>query len=338
MRLNFKRFVRSPQIRVLAWIGLSALLLYLALRGVNLSDVWLTLSHADMRFIGLAIFSVAVNILIKVARWYVLVEPSHKGVGFGELTMSLMTGQTLNWFLPARVGDVSRAYVIGGLGPGRSFVLGTVGVEKVVDMFSYVLLFVCALFLLPLPSWLSNSGYVFTALTLVIIFGVIALVSFPGWFLRQSERMMFWVPEGFRSKMVSRLTASLSSLGILSKGSGLLKLAFLSALVWGTAILTNHLTALALGLHLPLTAALVVLVVLQIGIILPGAPGRIGIFQYLCILALALFGIDQAVGFSYGILLQAIVLIPATLVSLFFFGFLGLGPKSINLLETSDRN
>ncbi len=338
MDSSFQRFARSPQVRVWAWIALSALLLYLALRGVNLNDIWDTLSHADFRFIGLAIFSVALNILFKVARWHVLVEPSKKGVGFGKLTMSLMTGQTLNWFLPARVGDVSRAYVIGGLGPGRSFVLGTVGVEKVLDMFSYVLLFLIALLLVPLPSWLNNSGYMFAAITLTLIVGVIVLVSFPEWFLKLTERLMFWVPVSYRLKIISWLTKSLSSLEILSKGSGLFKVAFLSAIVWGTAIWTNHLTALALGLELPITAALVVLVVLQIGIILPGSPGRIGVFQYLCIIALAIFGIEQAVGFSYGVLLQAIVLIPATLVSLFFFGFLGLGPKTINILEESKRN
>lgn len=338
MGLNIRKFFLSSQVRVWAWIALSALLLYLALRGVNLADIWDTLRQADARFIGLAMVSVALNILFKASRWYVLVEPSKKGVGFGKIIMSLMTGQTLNWFLPARIGDVSRVYVVGGLGPGRSFVLGTVGVEKALDMFSYVMLFLVALLLVPMPSWLNNSGYIFSTITLILIFGIIALASFPDWFLNLSERMLFWIPERYRSKLISWISASLSSLEILSKGSGLLKVAILSALVWGTAIWTNHLTALALGLQLPFTASLVVLVVLQIGITAPGAPARIGVFQYLCVLALGLFGVDQALGFSYGVLLQAIILIPPTLVSLFFFGFLGLGPKSISLLEESKRN
>ena len=38
---------------------------------------------------------------------------------------------------------------------------------------------------------------------------------------------------------------------------------------------------------------LLVLVVLQVGITLPSVPGRIGVFEYLCILSLAVFGVAQ---------------------------------------------
>jgi uncharacterized membrane protein YbhN (UPF0104 family) len=95
----------------------------------------------------------------------------------------------------------------------------------------------------------------------------------------------------------------------------LLKLALLSVAIWGTAVWTNLLTFQALGLQLPWTAAAVLLVVLQAGISVPSVPGRIGLFQYLCILSLGLFGVSQSQSLSYGILLQAIVFILPTLLS-----------------------
>jgi hypothetical protein len=95
-------------------------------------------------------------------------------------------------------------------------------------------------------------------------------------------------------------------------------------LIWGTAIWTNVLTFRALDLRLPWTAAGLLLAVLQAGISVPSVPGRIGVFQYLCILTLGLFGVSEAAGLSYGILLQAIVFLPTTLLSvagLWLFGW-----------------
>jgi uncharacterized protein (TIRG00374 family) len=323
---KLRRLVRSPHFRMGIWIIISAVLLYLVIQDVDLNETWEILSGAKLEFVALALLTVALNIYFKAIRWQVLMWSSKNRVGIKQITMSLMAGQTLNWFVPGRVGDLSRAYHIGGLGPGRSFVLGTVAVEKVFDLLSYAVLFLCALLLIPLPGWIRDSGYTLTGITALVTIGLIALALYPQWFLHQLERLTRRLPDRIRVLTLPRIQSAIRSLDVLQKRSELFKLAIWSVLVWGTAIWTNHLTALALDIHLPLTAALVVLVALQIGIIAPGVPGRIGVFQYLCILALALFQVDNATGLSYGILLQAIILVPTTLISLLFMGYLGIGP------------
>lgn len=332
-----KSLLASPVARAVFWIAVSALLIYLALRDVNLADVWQALSQADGGFVLLALVSVAINVWAKAARWWVMLNSSEKKVGFVPVIKALMTGQTLNWFLPGRVGDLSRAYVAGSSGPGRSFTLGTIGVEKVLDTLFYLLIFLAALFLLPLPSWITDSGYTLIVLTLILVGGILALSSYPDWFTRQVERFTFWLPASERIKMVARFQSGINSLKVLRSRSQLLKLVLLSTLVWATAAWTPYLTAQALQLQVPFKAALVVLVVLQAGISLPGVPGRIGVFQYLCILALGLFDVNQAAGLSYGILLQAIVLLPTTLVSLFFFGSMGIEPMRIKSMRQPDN-
>lgn len=332
-----RALISSPIIRAIFWISVSALLIYLALRDVNLSEVWSTLVHSNPAFIVLALLSVAINVWGKAMRWWFMLNVTEKKVKFNQVLMALMTGQTLNWFLPGRVGDLSRAYVAGSSGPGRSFTLGTIAVEKVFDTIFYMLVFITTLFLLPLPSWINDSGYTLTVLTLVLVLGVLALASYPDWFVRQAERWTFWLPERERVKMVVRFQAGLASLKIFRSRTQILKLTLFSALVWITAAWTPYIVAQALELQVPLKAALVVLVVLQAGISLPGVPGRIGVFQYLCILALALFGVSQADGLSYGILLQAIILLPTTMISLFFFGVMGLGPVKIKTMQTSEN-
>jgi uncharacterized protein (TIRG00374 family) len=332
--LNLRRLFHNPYIRLAAWTAALGVMLYLALRNVNLADVWGALGQADLRFVGLALFSVAVNIWAKTARWQVLIGPRN-GIGFGKLLIALITGQTLNLFLPGRVGELSRAYVIGGLGPGRIFILGTVAIEKVLDMVSYALVFLLLVLLLPLPGWINDSGFTFTAVAGLVLLGVVILAANPGAFAQTLERLTVWLPERVRVQVVGRFHDGLESLKVMRQRSDLLKVALLSVLAWASAIWTNQLALQALHLELPWTAAGVLLVVLQAGITVPSIPGRVGLFQYLCILSLALFGVGETAGLSYGILLQAIVFLPPTILSLAFLPSMGwgIGARSIESRE-----
>jgi urea transporter len=54
------------------------------------------------------------------------------------------------------------------------------------------------------------------------------------------------------------------------------------------------------GLHLPFSAALVVLLVINLGVSLPNAPANVGAYQFFCVLGLTVFQVDRttATGFS----------------------------------------
>ena len=118
---------------------------------------------------------------------------------------------------------------------------------------------------------------------------------------------------------------------MLQSRSGLFQVSFWTAVSWGTAILNNFLVLLALKIYLPWTASLLVLIILQAGISIPSVPGKIGIFEYMCVLGLSVFGIGQVSASSYGIVLHVIVLFPTTLLGMVFFWLLGLGEARPNL-------
>jgi uncharacterized membrane protein YbhN (UPF0104 family) len=67
-------------------------------------------------------------------------------------------------------------------------------------------------------------------------------------------------------------------------------------------------------LRLPPVAALSLLVVLQVGTVPPSLPGKVGIFHYLTVVALALFGVDRATALSYAIVLYGVALLPKILL------------------------
>ena len=308
-------------LRIALGLLVSILAIYLALRDVDLVQVGQALLAADARWVGLALLSVAVNVLAKAYRWRLMLP----GYSFGRLLLALLAGAMLNYYVPARLGDFSRAYAAGSPGAGRAYALGTVLLEKVFDLVAYALLFVILLLLLPLPEWASQPGLVFILAALAGVGATVLVAYRRGYLLAQANRVLSRLPQSWQTFASSRLQAGLDSLDALQGKRAMLGLSIWSAVIWLAALATNQFMLHALDLDLPWTASLLVLVVLQVGITVPSVPGRIGVFEYLCILALGVFGVDHAPALTYGILLHGVVLIPTTLAGLLAIWLLGIG-------------
>ena len=328
--MNRLRALRSsPTLRLTLGLLLSALFLYVAVRNIDMRDVARVVGGAHVVFICLALVSVTANTFAKAFRWKVLLGVAGQQVAFSRLLAGLLVGQMLNTLLPARIGDVTRAYAFGQPGPGRTFVLGTVVLEKLIDMIAYGLLVVALLLAIPLPAWLDRSVTAVIVIAVGAIAMLVALTRFREGIAARLEQYADRIPERLRAKTLGRVRSGLESLEIMGSRADVARLVWWSGLIWGTAFLNNYLVLLALDMHLPLSGSLLVLIVLQAGITIPSAPGRVGIFEYLCVLSLAVYGVGQTAAFSYGILLHGVVMIPPTLAGLLMVWRLGPVPNEI---------
>ncbi len=321
-----KRLSRILQAGWLRWtvgVLLVAVLLYLSLRDVPPQEVWRSLREADSGLLLLALASVVVNTGAKLARWAVMANRGEARFPVSDLLAALLIGQTVNWFAPGRIGDLSRIYLAGRKGGSRSFLLGTLALEKIVDLLAYALLFLATILLLPMPGWLADSGVTLTVLAVVLTLVIGLVAAWPAAIEARLPALLGWLPAKWQAALLPRLKMALSSLGVLRLRSEAIRLAALTVLIWGTAVLTNDLVLRSLDVVLPWKAAVLVLVALQAGISLPVVPGRFGLFEYVCILALAVFGVPDSIGLSYGLLLHAIVLVPTSLASLVAFWSVG---------------
>ena len=317
--------LRSPAARYILGLLISLLTLYLALRNVAFDEFASAIQQAIPRFILYALISVSINNLAKTFRWRTLLGSSGKQVPFWKLFLALMAGQTLNAIYPARIGDLSRALVIGPEGPGRVFTLSTVIIEKILDMVAYAALFLLLILLMPLPGWVNNSAYTLILVAILGAFGTLIVVLFPNRFVAIAQKFIQLLPKKIGVYISDRLQYGLASLDVFQSRKDMAWLAFWSTLIWSTALLNNQLTLLAVQIHLPFIASLLLLVSLQAGISLPSVPGSIGIFEYICVLALSVFQIDQAAALSFAIILHMLVFIPITLLGLISIWFLNLG-------------
>jgi len=221
----------------------------------------------------------------------------------------------VNSFLPARLGDFARAYLMGEAeADSKVYVLGTVAVEKVADLLFLLFSLMVLLSQMALPEWLAGSARGM-ALVLAILVPCFVLLAWQRDFiLRMVERTSRFVPSAWREWLVRQTRYGLASLDVVRRPRLLIGLFGWSLIVWILSALTNYLVFVALELALPVWASLLLLVVLQVGTAVPSSPGRIGVFQYLVILTLSIFAVDKNVALGYSVVLYLVIYVPIVLI------------------------
>jgi len=121
-------------------------------------EVTRTVRQADTEWVSLGVICVLLNIFAKGIRWYKLSGGMGQQAGIWKVLAAFLARQVLNLIYPVRTGDVSHILVLGKDGDQRAIVLGTVVLEKLADLVSYMLLVLLLLTLLPLPTWLDRSA------------------------------------------------------------------------------------------------------------------------------------------------------------------------------------
>src|SRR5690606_34146162 len=98
--------------KAVAGIALGLALLGLSLRGVDLRGVLREIRSADPLLFLAAIAAATAPMVVRAWRWRVLLEPSRPGTAFRSRFEATMIGFMANNVLPARVGELARAYAL----------------------------------------------------------------------------------------------------------------------------------------------------------------------------------------------------------------------------------
>ena len=306
------------KIRLWLSTALGALLLVLAFRGVQLPELLGGLAQANYGFIILALGTVIMTTLAKAVRWRLLFYPHHHGLRYNKLFSVLLIGQMINITLPGRLGELARAYFLGEIEKrSKASILGTIILEKLLDMFMLLVLLIAFLpFIIPL-KWLREPGTAVATATIAFLFVTLILAYQRDRATIALRRLLRLLPKPLQVRTSQQLELALSNLEILRHGNVILQVSGWSVLIWLLAALTNYLAFLALGLRLSFLAAVFLLMVLHIGIAVPSSPGKVGVFHYLCILALSVFSVERSMALSYGVVLHVIVFLPLSLLGAF---------------------
>lgn len=305
MRVGFSTFSAQWRRALLGAVGicLGGVFLYLALRGLNASDVETTLKQVDRAWLTTSVGIYLGSIGLRCMRWGILLRAAGP-VKWRHATEALITGFAANYVLPGRIGELFRAdYARRIFNMSRFTSLGTIVVERTCDG----VVVVCALWISSISifstrvaqhgaSWVlgaaSFASMVFGAALLLIVisrridlrrFGVIESLA-TGW-----DRLV----SGMSSVMRGNAAATiLCSIGIWT-----LEAAALGAMVR------------SFGVSLSFGETVMLLCLATLSTLVPTAPGYVGTYQLVFANVFKLFGASETVG-----------VIIATAVQIFFFG------------------
>jgi uncharacterized membrane protein YbhN (UPF0104 family) len=290
--------------------ALGTLALWLAFRGVDVSALWVTLRAVNYLWVGAALLSVIATTLVVTARWRLLFYPDHHERGWLALLGGILVGQMLNLLIPARLGDVARVYLVGtDQELSKTRVAATVVVEKVADLVVYTVGAAYLLAVVAVPTWMRESSL---SLLITSLLGVSVIAVLSRWgrpLLAGLEGRSPQLPGRWLQRFWHLGHLGLDGLAALRSWRAILAVWGLSLLSWLLAATTNYLLFLAFGLSLPFTAAAFLLVVLQVGVAPPSLPGKLGVFHYLTLLSLSVFGVTRNTALSYALLLYVVAVL-----------------------------
>jgi len=330
--------LRDPRL----WIGLvlSSLFAYLAFRGIDPSAVASALENADHRFLPLAFLLTYAVLWVRARRWRVIIK-SLVEVETRLLFRITMIGFLANYVLPARMGELVRAVLLGTRKQvSISAALGTVLVERLLDLISILLIFFLVYLLDSIPGAGTELGSMLNrAATVFLLVALILMGIF--WLLRNNIRLVIACVEGTLGRFWPRGSGNLTR-ALVSFAHGLrpaeslrdaAELVFWTGCLWVLSASIVILLMETFRLGLPWGAAWFILVALGFGVSVPSAPGFVGTFHFTAMGALLLYGVERADALSFAVVLHATCLLPVFLVGIPLLGMEGMSLGHIARLQ-----
>jgi len=257
---------------------------------------------------------VLVTLVLVTVRWAALLGVSSGAPVAVRLWHSVVAAQAVNIVAPFRLGEGVRLASTSrwaSLSLGR--VAGALAIERIFDMVAFAVAVLALAALGVMPDVFAGSAQ--ATLTLGALAGVVLLTAIYGmprliaairtvrpepdtgmrrrvgrWLLGQAEESY----AGWRSLSPSRLAWS----------------GAVTVLILISSATTNLLVLRAFSLAVPWFAALVLLVVLQVGTAVVSVPGNVGVFHYLTVVTLGAWQVPADEALAAAVVLHAVSLGP----------------------------
>lgn len=303
------------------WIGIviSLVCLVLVLWNVDYREVVDALGRANYAWLVPAVLPFAGTIASKVLRWQLLFPGDHSRIRRGKLLSALMISYALNTILPARLGELARAYVIGeSENLNKSLALSTIVVEKVLDVLTLLLFLVLLLPFVTLPSWIRQSALVMAPVFVCLFIILLALAYQRTRTLALASSLLKRLPRLGGERLLASLDSALSGFDVLGSLKANLLLWAWSIAVWATSGLFMLVVMFAFHIEAPPAAAFLLLCVTSLGMTVPSSPGYIGVYHWLVVSTLQIFGVERELALSFAFALHALTFLPLTLLGIFY--------------------
>lgn len=314
---------------VVRWIGylLAAVCLAYVLYDTHPAQAIRELKNVSWKWVLVGMALEVGSYAVQGIRWKLLLEPFSHIHSF-RAVRAVFAGLFANSVFPLRPGELLRSYVLAdseGISFGR--VLGSVGVERLIDLvIATAGLGVVSLFV-PLPRRLRRVAVGLGIIALSLVFLALAAILYLEFKLSRDPAL-----ETGPRHLPGKWMRALAGLHAMGTAPSFYPAVLVSLGVPGLQILAMWSMMQSYQLGLPLLGAVVVLLVINLGVSLPNAPANVGSYQFFCVLGLSIFEVEKtsAAGFS----IFAFVMLTLPLVLL---GFCALVRSGMSLHTMRER-
>jgi uncharacterized protein (TIRG00374 family) len=303
-------------VALLAWV----------LQGVNPREVVAYARGADPVLLLLAVALATATFPLRTIRWRLILRDA-EGRGFAWLPLWHATaiGFMANNLLPARAGEVARAYVARRQLPVRfTTALGSVGVERVFDALVMLALMAIAIAAPGFPAATlvqgrSLSGLASGAAALfgaILIFALLVVHRPAPWLALVGRVTHRLLPPRVADRLTHWAEGIVDGLAVLKSPARFAGVVAWSLVLWGVNAAAFAVCFRAFGLDVPLEAALLLQGIIGFGVAVPSTPGFVGVFEAATRVTLAIYAVDPSRAVSYALTYHLTTFLPITLLGL----------------------
>jgi glycosyltransferase 2 family protein len=295
---------------------------------IDVSATLRVLSRTDVGWLALTMLMVPAQVVLRAMRWRLLLprRPDGHRPATSSVTLVMLAGYLANLILPARLGEPVRAYLLSrreGIGFAR--VLGSVLLERVIDLATLALVGVAAAIVIGAPEWLIRGTGVIGGIGVMLIL-LLAASAIP-----RAARALGQLLGG----RVQALTGMLVHFGEGAGGGDRLSLTVaigLSTVTWFFVAATFWLLGRALDLGIGPGGAMLIAAVTTLGTAIPSAPASIGTFELAAVVAAGALGIPGEQALALALLAHAVSTLPFVVA-----GVAAVGWMSISISEVASE-
>ncbi len=320
------------------WVGvaISALFLFFAFRGVDWAAAWQAVRTARWPWLLPAWACLLASYVARAWRWRSLLV-SFQPVSWPLTWQATMVGLVSNNVLPARIGELVRAFILGQkTNINAALALGTIAVERTFDVLMTCLLLVFGI------TWsvLGDTGYsLWVGMAAVggVIAGVLTMALWGERLIDRGERLIAHFSPTWAGRLSAPARLFVRGLRVAGRPRQFFGLAIWTMVVWGTFMGYGGFILRALGMSISLAGLAFLFGVAGLGIAIPSAPGSVGTLEYAYVFGLDMLQLgDSSTRISFALIYHALEWATTLGLGLICLGQLGMSLGQISRAAETD--
>lgn len=307
-------------LKVIAGLLVTAIFLWILERNLDADSLSQALARITWQSLFFGLAFLAVGYTLRIVRWWLLLRPLEPGLPLKTCVWPFLSSIAVNNVLPFRAGDALRVFGFRKqLRSPAMRVLGTLIVERLLDILSILSFFFAGVLALPdsaipdtyitLATWLAALG---SGFLLILILSAPYLAPL----VRKILGLSMFRNAHWRAPAEALSSNLISAFSVLHTPGKALTLIGCSAAIWAFegAVFAAVVHSFDLDFHV--FAGWFSMATGTLATMLPSSPGYVGTFDYFAAQGLVAYGSSTETAVAFAITVHAVLWAPLTLIGL----------------------